>query len=124
MEENTLIDGNHTKIARSQGKKIQITVLQEYSWLLGNLAWAYLQQDYYKVAEETYRKALSLEPDKNKRCNLASCLMYMNKMAEANVLLSTVKESKRVTTALNTLSLAFSNGNQDYLEGSSRTLML
>ncbi|MFS7935722.1 hypothetical protein Hanom_Chr05g00406931 [Helianthus anomalus] len=49
--------------------------------------------------------------------------MYMNKMAEANVLMSTVKESNRVTTALNTLSLAFSNGNQDYLEGSSRTLM-
>ncbi|KAJ0434163.1 putative tetratricopeptide-like helical domain superfamily, acetyltransferase A, auxiliary subunit [Helianthus annuus] len=96
MEENTLIDGNHTKIARSQGKKIQITVLQEYSRLLGNLAWAYLQQDHYKVAEETYRWALSLEPDKNKRCNLAICLMYMNKMAEAKVLLSTVKESKRV----------------------------
>ncbi|KAK1418168.1 hypothetical protein QVD17_27307 [Tagetes erecta] len=95
IEENTSIDGNQTKFARSQGKKIQITVGQEYSRLLGNLAWAYLQQDLYKVAEEIYRKALSLEPDKNKRCNLAICLMYMNKMTEAKFLLSTVKESNR-----------------------------
>ncbi|KAI3745009.1 hypothetical protein L1987_58109 [Smallanthus sonchifolius] len=95
IEENTSIDGNQTKFARSQGRKIQITVGQEYSRLLGNLAWAYLQQDHYKVAEEIYRKALSVEPDKNKRCNLAICLMYMNKMTEAKFLLSTVKESKR-----------------------------
>ncbi|KAK9075504.1 hypothetical protein SSX86_003828 [Deinandra increscens subsp. villosa] len=95
IEENTSIDGNQTKIARSQGKKIQITVGQEYSRLLGNLAWAYLQQDHYKVAEEIYRKALSLEPDKNKRCNLAICLMYMNKMTEAKFLLSTIKDSNR-----------------------------
>ncbi|XP_076904695.1 protein SULFUR DEFICIENCY-INDUCED 1-like [Bidens hawaiensis] len=93
IEENTSIDGNQMKYARSQGKKIQITVGQEYSRLLGNLAWAYLQQDDYKVAEEIYRKALSLEPDKNKRCNLAICLMYMKKMTEAKFLLSTVKES-------------------------------
>ncbi|KAL8228503.1 hypothetical protein R6Q57_016087 [Mikania cordata] len=95
IEENTSIDGSQIKIARSQGKKIQITVGQEYSRLLGNLAWAYLQQDLYKVAEEIYRKALSLEPDKNKRCNLAICLMYLNRMTEAKFLLSTIKDSHR-----------------------------
>ncbi|KAL7589684.1 hypothetical protein Lser_V15G40455 [Lactuca serriola] len=124
IEEATCMNGNRTKLARSQGKKIQITMGQEYSRLLGNLAWAHLQQDKYKLAEEIYRyersknrypiiqktsnfveklrfgfeccrKALSLEPDKNKRCNLAICLMYMEKMTEAKFLLSTVKDSNR-----------------------------
>ncbi|KAL4573092.1 hypothetical protein LXL04_019885 [Taraxacum kok-saghyz] len=95
IEEATCVNGNRTKLARSQGKKIQITMGQEYSRLLGNLAWAHLQQDNYKLAEEIYRKALSLEPDKNKRCNLAICLMYMDKMTEAKFLLSTVKDSNR-----------------------------
>ncbi|KAI3813880.1 hypothetical protein L1987_18615 [Smallanthus sonchifolius] len=31
IEDNTSIDGNQTKFARSQGRKIQITVGQEYS---------------------------------------------------------------------------------------------
>ncbi|KAJ9550176.1 hypothetical protein OSB04_014221 [Centaurea solstitialis] len=95
IEESTPTLGNRTKLARSQGKKIQITTGQEYSRLLGNLAWAHLQQDDYKLAEEIYRKALSLEPDKNKRCNLAICLMYMDKMTEAKFLLSTIKDSNR-----------------------------
>ncbi|KAF5759989.1 hypothetical protein HanRHA438_Chr16g0759811 [Helianthus annuus] len=55
MEENILVNGNPIKIARSKGKKIQITMLQDYSQLSGNLAWAYLQQDCYQVAKETYR---------------------------------------------------------------------
>ncbi|KVI04239.1 Tetratricopeptide-like helical [Cynara cardunculus var. scolymus] len=72
IEESTPSLGNRTKLARSQGKKIQITTGQEYS-----------------------RKALSLEPDKNKRCNLAICLMYMDKMTEAKFLMSTIKDSNR-----------------------------
>ncbi|PWA74736.1 tetratricopeptide repeat (TPR)-like superfamily protein [Artemisia annua] len=95
IEEGNGVDGNRLKLARSQGKKIQITVGQEYSRLLGNLAWAHLQMDKYKTAEEIYRKALSLEQDKNKKCNLAICLMYMDKMTEAKFLLSTVKNSNR-----------------------------
>lgn len=51
---------NKTRLARSQGKKIQITMGQEYSRLLGNLAWAYLQQDKYKLAEEIYRYIFEL----------------------------------------------------------------
>ncbi|GJX10314.1 pollenless 3-like protein [Tanacetum coccineum] len=63
--------------------------------LLGELGRASLQMDKYKTAEEIYRKALSLEQDKNKKCNLAICLMYMDKMTEAKFLLSTVKNSNR-----------------------------
>ncbi|GJR95977.1 pollenless 3-like protein [Tanacetum coccineum] len=77
------------------GIQTQITTGQDYTKLLGNLAWAYLQQNKYKQAEDIYRKALSLEPDKNKQCNLAICLMYMERMTEAKFLLSTVKGSNR-----------------------------
>lgn len=41
------------------------------------------------------RKALSLEPDKNKQCNLAICLMHLNKMMEAKFILQTVRNSCR-----------------------------
>ncbi|KAJ6724099.1 PROTEIN POLLENLESS 3-LIKE 2 [Salix viminalis] len=57
----------------------------------GNLAWAYLQHHDYGLAEKYYRKALSLEPDQNKQCNLAICLMHMNSIPEAKSLLQTVK---------------------------------
>lgn len=75
IDDATMQKMNRTRLARSQGKKIQITMGQEYSRLLGNLAWAYLQQDHYKLAEEIYKKALSLEPDKNKQCNLFTLLI-------------------------------------------------
>jgi len=41
----------------------------------------------------SFRKALSLEPDKNKQCNLAICLMHMNRIAEAKSLLHAVRYS-------------------------------
>ncbi|KAJ0043969.1 hypothetical protein Pint_17775 [Pistacia integerrima] len=93
IEEGIAFGGAKTKLARSQGKKIQITVAQERSRILGNLAWAYLQQNNYELAEQYYRKALSLEADKNKQCNLAICLMHMNRMMEAKSLLQAVKAS-------------------------------
>ncbi|XP_024994843.1 protein SULFUR DEFICIENCY-INDUCED 1-like [Cynara cardunculus var. scolymus] len=95
IEGATMQKMNRTRLARSQGKKIQITRGQEYSRLLGNLAWAYLQQDNYKLAEEIYRKALYLGTDKNKQCNLAICLMYMNQMTEAKFLLNTVENANK-----------------------------
>ncbi|KAL4569831.1 hypothetical protein LXL04_025475 [Taraxacum kok-saghyz] len=95
IENESIQKMNRTSIARYQGKKIEITMGQEYSRLLGNLAWTYLQQDKYKQAEEIYRKALSLEPDKNKQCNLAICLMYTNQMTEAKFLLNSVRDSAR-----------------------------
>lgn len=94
IEGGTVFGGKRTKIARSQGKKIQITIEQEKSrWMLysyslfflffllifsayssifgpllqwfrilGNLAWAYLQQHNYGIAEQHYRYALFIFP--------------------------------------------------------------
>ncbi|PIM98312.1 hypothetical protein CDL12_29204 [Handroanthus impetiginosus] len=93
VEEGIAFGGKKIKKARSQGKKIQITVEKEYSRLLGNIAWAYMQKKDFKSAEEHYRKALSFESDKNKQCNLAVCLMHMNKLAEAKFLLQAMKVS-------------------------------
>ncbi|XP_073280934.1 protein SULFUR DEFICIENCY-INDUCED 1-like [Primulina huaijiensis] len=87
LEDGTAFVGQRTKMARSQGKKSQITFEKDYSRLLGNLAWAYMKLKDFKSAEEHYRKALSIEPDKNKQCNLAMCLMRMNKLTEAKFLL-------------------------------------
>ncbi|KAK4270825.1 hypothetical protein QN277_019594 [Acacia crassicarpa] len=93
IEDGVAFVGKRTKQARSQGKKIHITVEQEISRILGNLAWAYLQKGDYKSAEEHYRKALSFEPDRNKQCNLAICLMQMNNMTEAKFLLQAVSSA-------------------------------
>ncbi|KAF9667168.1 hypothetical protein SADUNF_Sadunf16G0305000 [Salix dunnii] len=93
IEEGIAFSGKKTKTARSQGRKIQITVEQERSRILGNLAWAYLQHHDYGLAEQYYRKGLYLEPDQNKQCNLAICLMHMNRIPEAKSLLHTVKAS-------------------------------
>ncbi|KAL9265552.1 POLLENLESS 3-like protein [Drosera capensis] len=93
VEEGSAFAGRKTKIARSQGKKVHITVEQEYARLLGNLAWAYLQQNNYEAAEEYYRKALSIEIDRNKQCNLAVCLLHMNKVMEARLLIQVIKAS-------------------------------
>ncbi|KAF2310759.1 hypothetical protein GH714_016936 [Hevea brasiliensis] len=93
IEEGIAFGGKRTKTARSQGKKIQITVEQERSRILGNLAWACLQHHDYGLAEQHYRKALSLEPDKNKQCNLAICLMHMNRIPEAKSLIQAISDS-------------------------------
>ncbi|KAJ6301355.1 hypothetical protein OIU77_015628 [Salix suchowensis] len=93
IEEGIAFSGKKKKTARSQGRKIQITVEQERSRILGNLAWAYLQHCDYGLAEQYYRKGLSLEPDQNKQCNLAICLMHMNRIPEAKSLLQNVKAS-------------------------------
>ncbi|KAF3657861.1 protein POLLENLESS 3 [Capsicum chacoense] len=95
VEEGIAFGGKKTKIARSQGKKVQITIEKEYSRLLGNLAWSHMQLKNFKLAEEYYRKALSLESDKNKQSNLAICLMHMNKITEARFLLQSIKASDR-----------------------------
>ncbi|MCO5592075.1 hypothetical protein L7F22_046069 [Adiantum nelumboides] len=76
-------NGRRTKTARSQGKKFQISVEQEVARLWGNLGWAYMQQSNYKDAESAYRRALALEVDGNKVCNLGVCLMKQGKAKEA-----------------------------------------
>lgn len=52
MDEGIAFNGKRTKNARAQGKNVQITVEQERSRVLGNLAWAYMQQGNYTTAEE------------------------------------------------------------------------
>lgn len=48
---------------------------------------------YLTLSLYHHRKALSLESDKNKQCNLAICLMHMNRISEAKSLLQDVKVS-------------------------------
>ncbi|KAJ8444110.1 hypothetical protein Cgig2_005791 [Carnegiea gigantea] len=93
IEEGFAFARRKVKLARSQGKKVHITVEQEYARLLGNLAWAYLQKNDYKTAEEHYLKALSIEFDRNKQCNLAVCLIHMNRISEAKFLLQSIRSS-------------------------------
>eukprot|EP00250_Pteridium_aquilinum_P015752 c22745_g1_i1 orf=147-1058(+) len=49
----------------------------------GNLGWAYMQQSNYTAAESVYRRALALEVDNNKVCNLGVCLMKQGRAEEA-----------------------------------------
>ncbi|RWR85808.1 protein POLLENLESS 3-LIKE 2 [Cinnamomum micranthum f. kanehirae] len=93
IEEGQAFGGRRTKIARSQGKKFHVSIDQEKSRLLGNLAWAYIQKDDYQSAEALYRKALSIEPDNNKKCNLAICLIKTGRIAEARFLLQRIGPS-------------------------------
>ncbi|KAJ4975715.1 hypothetical protein NE237_000821 [Protea cynaroides] len=95
VEEGSAFGGKRTKIARSQGRKLHVTIDQERSRLLGNLAWAYMQQNNYQTAEEIYWKALSIEPDKNKHCNLAVCLMHRGQIEEAKSLLQEIAPSTK-----------------------------
>ncbi|KAF7055320.1 hypothetical protein CFC21_062864 [Triticum aestivum] len=82
--------GKATKRARSHGRKIHVSVQQETSRVLGNLAWAYMQQRNFMAAEAVYRKAQMVEPDANKACNLALCLMEQGRLGDAEGVLADV----------------------------------
>ena len=41
--------------------------------ILGNLGWAYMQQNKYDAAEVVYRKAVQVNPDASMACDLAHC---------------------------------------------------
>lgn len=82
--------GETTKRARSHGRKIHVSVKQETSRVLGNLAWAYMQQRNYMAAEVVYRKAQMIDPDDNKACNLALCLIEQCRLEEAELVLADV----------------------------------
>ncbi|KAJ4871182.1 Protein SULFUR DEFICIENCY-INDUCED 1 [Raphanus sativus] len=60
----------------------------------GNLGWAYMQQAKYLSAEAVYRKAQMVEPDANKSCNLAMCLIKQGRFEEARSLLDDVFTSR------------------------------
>lgn len=83
-------NGKPTKTARSHGKKFQVSVKQETSRLLGNLGWAYMQKAHYTASEVVYKKAQMIDPDANKACNLAHCLMKQARYDEAHSILNNV----------------------------------
>jgi hypothetical protein len=56
----------------------------------GNLAWAYMQQRNFMAAEVVYRKAQMIDPDANKACNLALCLIEEARLADAQLVLTDV----------------------------------
>lgn len=87
-------NGKSTKTARSHGRKFQVTVKQETSRILGNLGWAYMQQTNYEAAEIVYRKAQLIEPDANKACNLALCLIKQARYTEARSVLEEILQGK------------------------------
>nr|CAD1832062.1 unnamed protein product [Ananas comosus var. bracteatus] len=92
IDEGQAFGGRVKKLARCQGKRIHISLNKEKSRLLGNLAWAHMQLENYAEAEPLYRKALAMEPDYNKQCNLAICLMKLGRLAEAKSILADVEK--------------------------------
>ncbi|KAL6992178.1 hypothetical protein U1Q18_010285 [Sarracenia purpurea var. burkii] len=121
IEEGIVFGGKRTKSARSQGKKVQITIEQEYSRLLGNLAWAYMQQNNFESAEELYRKALCFEQDKNKQCNLAICLMHMKRISEAKLLLQAIQVSPVDRLSDDSYVKSFERATQTLVEFESKS---
>ncbi|KAM7496204.1 hypothetical protein LguiA_020618 [Lonicera macranthoides] len=89
-----VFNGKRTKTARSHGKKFQVSVKQETSRILGNLGWAYIQKTNYLAAEVVYRKAQIIDPDANKACNLALCLIKLTRYDEARPILEDVLQGK------------------------------
>ncbi|CAL9202263.1 protein SULFUR DEFICIENCY-INDUCED 1-like [Musa acuminata AAA Group] len=87
-------NGKATKTARSHGKKFQISIKRETARILGNLGWAYMQQNNYAAAEVVYRKAQMIEPDANKACNLGLCLMKQGRLDEARRALEDVTHGR------------------------------
>ncbi|KAJ6403802.1 hypothetical protein OIU84_012080 [Salix udensis] len=87
-------NGKPTKTARSHGKKFQVSVKQETSRLLGNLGWAYMQKTNFIAAEVVYKKAQMVDPDANKACNLAICLIKQARYNEAHSTLLDVTQGR------------------------------
>lgn len=90
VHQGLAFNGKRTKTARSQGKKFQMSTQQEITRLLGNLGWAYMQQSNYIAADAVYRKALSMDLDNNKLCNLGICLLKQDRFDEAEIVLRSV----------------------------------
>ncbi|CBI37276.3 unnamed protein product, partial [Vitis vinifera] len=87
-------NGKPTRTARSNRKKFQITIEQETSRILGNLGWVYMQKSNYMAAEVVYKKAQMIDPDANKACNLALCLINQGRYTEAHSVLKEVLQGK------------------------------
>ncbi|CAA7054585.1 unnamed protein product [Microthlaspi erraticum] len=91
LEQGMGFGGRVIRAKKVQGKHVTMTIEQEMARILGNLGWVHLQLHNYGIAEQHYRRALCLEPDKNKMCNLAICLMRTGRIPEAKSLIDEVK---------------------------------
>ncbi|XP_059593993.1 protein SULFUR DEFICIENCY-INDUCED 1 isoform X3 [Vitis vinifera] len=60
----------------------------------GNLGWAYMQKSKFIAAEVVYKKAQMIDPDANKACNLARCLIKQARNVEAHLVLNEVLQGK------------------------------
>ncbi|XP_058207128.1 protein SULFUR DEFICIENCY-INDUCED 1-like [Rhododendron vialii] len=92
--EGEAFNGKPTKKARSHGKKFDVSIKQETSRLLGNLGWAYIQKTNYMAAEMVYKKAQAIDPDTNKACNLALCLIKQARFDDACSVLEDVLQGR------------------------------
>ncbi|KAL6857250.1 hypothetical protein ACP4OV_018632 [Aristida adscensionis] len=95
-----------TKLSKSHGRVVYLSLRDEKARLLGNLAWAYMQSENYEEAEMLYRQALAIEADYNKECNLAICLMKTGKLAEAKYLLQAIPYSNSDESHVKSLARA------------------
>ncbi|KAL1205335.1 Protein POLLENLESS 3 [Cardamine amara subsp. amara] len=91
LEQGMGFGGRILRAKKVQGKYVNMTIEQEKARILGNLGWVHLQLHNYGIAEQHYRRALGLEPDKNKLCNLAICLIHMGQIPEAKSLINDVR---------------------------------
>ncbi|MCD7449258.1 Protein SULFUR DEFICIENCY-INDUCED 1 [Datura stramonium] len=96
IHEGKLFNGKPIKTARSHGKKIQVTLTQETSRVLGNLGWAYMQKGNFMAAEVVYKKAQMIYADSNKACNLAQCLIKQARYDEARYILEDIWRGKYI----------------------------
>ncbi|XP_010550880.1 PREDICTED: protein SULFUR DEFICIENCY-INDUCED 1-like [Tarenaya hassleriana] len=88
--EGDAFHGRVTKTARSHGKKFQVTLPKETSRILGNLGYAYMQKQDYRLAETLYKEAQMMDPDANKACSLTLCLIKQARSDEGRAILNDV----------------------------------
>ena len=54
------------------------------------MVWAYAQKSNFLAAEAVYQRAQMIDPDANKACNLAMCLIKQGRFNEARLALHSV----------------------------------
>lgn len=59
-----------------------------------------------------FKKALSFEVDRNKQCNLAICLMQMNRITEAKFLLQAVSAASKNRKMDDSFAKSFERASQ------------
>lgn len=58
------------------------------------MGWAYIQKTNYMAAEMVYKKAQAIDPDTNKACNLALCLIKQARFDDACSVLEDVLQGR------------------------------